>query len=131
MKIKFKDLEPTRHISQDKLTPGEIDAIERATGLTLAKIRRMGDTCVCEHPASAHQHKDDATGDLSNGTCTRCDCPGHEGDVPSRVSTAFIWISLRRAYPTLKFSDVSDVEGSDLSTVAEDEVAEDPTEAPA
>ena len=127
MKITFRGV-TTEFVSQDKMTPGEIDAVERATGLTFGKIQRMGQTCVCDHPLDAHRHKDDVTGDVTDVTsCARCACEEFGPDVPSRVSTAFIWVSLRRADLTLKFADVSDAEGL---TIVQDAVEADPTVAP-
>jgi hypothetical protein len=95
-------------VSPDKMTPGEVDAIERATGLTFQKIRRMGETCVCEHGMRDHTHKDDAGDVVEDDTsCTVCSCEKHEGDVPTRVNTALMWVSIKRGDMSVKFSDVS------------------------
>jgi hypothetical protein len=117
--------EPYPIIAQDKLTPGEIDAVERATGLTLQKMRRMGQTCVCEHDYTLHAHKDAAgEQDAEDTSCTACGCLEHEGDQPSRVTTAFIWVSIRRVKANVTFANVS---GSVLEMEAD---PEDPTQAP-
>lgn len=114
-------------VPQDRLTPGEIDAVERATGLTFGRIQRSGQTCVCDHPRKDHQHKDDTTGEFTDvTTCDRCDCEEFAPDVLSRVSTAFLWVSLRRGDMTLKFSDVLE----DESLVISPDDEPDPTVAP-
>ena len=84
-------------VPQDKMMPSEIDAVERATGLTLQKIRRMGETCVCEHGLKAHTHKDDAgEEDKTDRSCTECDCEQHSGDMPIRVTTG-VRVGVREA----------------------------------
>lgn len=114
-------------VSPDKMTPGEVDAIERATGLTFQKIRRMGETCVCDHSMRDHAHKDDAGDVVADDTsCTVCDCPQHEGDVPTRVTTAFMWVSIKRADMSVKFADVADQPMD--SFAAEGSDAPDPTQ---
>ena len=115
-------------VPQDKMMPSEIDAVERATGLTLQKIRRMGETCVCEHGVKAHTHKDDAGEvDEKDTSCTECDCPQHSGDVPMRVTTAFAWVSVKRGDPSVKYADFADAPLSDWEVEGEDE---DPTQPP-
>jgi hypothetical protein len=116
-------------VSPDKMTPGEVDAVERATGLTFQKIRRMSDTCVCEHGLRDHTHKDDQ-GDIdkSDTSCTSCSCEKHEGDVPTRVTTAFMWVSVKRGDMSVKFSDVSDQPMDGL--ISEDVDVADPTVQP-
>jgi len=118
-------------VPEDKMMPSEIDAVERATGLTLQKIRRMGQTCVCEHGVKAHTHKDAAgEEDTTDRSCEECDCPQHEGDVPTRVSTAFAWISVKRAVPALKYSDFADAPISDWEVEDDAAEVEDPTQPP-
>ncbi len=115
-------------IPQDKLTPGEIDAVERATDLTFQKIRRMGDLCVCGHGSSAHRHRDDAGEFTDDTACTSCDCASHTSDLPTRISTAFMWVSIRRADPAVKFADVSDTPADEIG-FSDAEGSADPTEA--
>jgi hypothetical protein len=115
-------------IPQDKLTPGEIDAVERVTDLTFQKIRRLGDVCVCDHNVSAHRHKDDAAEFTDDLSCTICDCEGHQANLPTRVSTALMWVSIKRADPSVKYSDVSDCPLDEINL--EDEGSADPTEPP-
>jgi hypothetical protein len=118
-------------VSQDKMTPGEIDAVERVTGLTLQKIRRMGATCVCDHDVSTHLHKDDDGEQTDDTSCTECSCVQHSGDVPTRVTTAFMWVSVKRGEPTLKYGDFADAPLSDWNITAEPEdEGTDPTEPP-
>lgn len=125
MAIKFKG-ETYPAIDMGRLTPGETDAVERVTQLTLPKIKRMGSTCVCEHDMKAHEHKDD-DGELDTAdiSCTKCDCAEHESDLPSRVNTAFMWIAIKRKSPGVTFKDVADQAFEDFGG-AEGE-APDPT----
>jgi hypothetical protein len=116
-------------IPEEKMMPSEIDAIERATGLTLQKIRRMGATCVCEHGKKAHTHNDDAgEPDTEDTSCTECDCERHAGDVPMRVNTAFAWVSVKRGNPTVRFTDFDNAPISDWEVEEQDD--EDPTVPP-
>jgi len=120
-------------VAQDKMTPGEIDAVERATGLTFQKIRRMGETCVCDHGVRDHTHLDDQGEQTDDTSCKVCtDCDQHQPDLPSRISTAFVWVSIKRVNPAVKFSDVSDAPMTELfQPDAEEPAAEpDPTDAP-
>lgn len=117
-------------VSMDKMLPSEIDAVERVTGLTLQKIRRMGETCVCDHGMKAHTHKDDS-GDQDTGdtSCAECDCEQHQGDVPMRVNTAFAWVSVKRGDPSVKYTEFADAPISDWEVEdATDEA--DPTQPP-
>lgn len=117
-------------IAPDKMTPGEIDSVERNTGLTMQKIRRMGETCVCEHQSADHTYKDAAGEiDTSDTSCSRCSCPKHEADVPMRINTAFAYISLRRCLPTLRFDEFADAPFADWN-VEDEEGAPVPTEPP-
>lgn len=126
--IRFGDL-AAPSIPINRLTPGEVDAIERATQLTLGKIRRMGETCVCDHPITAHRHKD-AEGaireDLTACDRDECRCETFAPDLPARFGTALMWISLRRVRPTIKLSEITDSEDA-LSVVEVDD--ETPTPA--
>lgn len=122
-------------IGLEKMTPGEVDAVERMTGLTLAKIRFRGSQCACDHPIGAHTHKDDeGEVDPSDQTCTVDDCPCDEfsSDVPMSVNTALTWVSVKRVIQDVKFSEVADTpmdqmpSGEDAPAV----VVEDPTPTP-
>jgi hypothetical protein len=124
MAIKFHG-ETYPAIDMGRLTPGETDAIERVTGLTLPKIKRMGSTCVCEHDVKAHTHKGDDGEQTDDTSCTSCDCDEHESDLPSRVNTAFMWIAIKRKSPTVAFKEVADQAFEDFQG-AEEEAA-DPT----
>jgi hypothetical protein len=101
-------------LDPEKFTPGETDAIERAVGMSFPKIRRMGDTCVCEHSAKQH--------DAETRACTLCSCDSHESDMPSRISTAMAWVSVKRGVPTLTFKEFS--EGVTVADMYVDEPAE-------
>jgi len=116
------------------MTPGEVDAIERVTGLTFQKIRRLGDQCVCDHPSGTHVHRDAEGVQTADTSCTAagCSCDAHSADLPMRISTAFAWVSIRRQMPAVTFQEVSDTPLSEL----EDEDAPavdvvDPTVPPA
>lgn len=114
-------------IDMARLTPGEADAVERVTGLTLNKIKRMGSTCVCEHDVKAHTHKDAAGEQTDDTSCTSCSCDEHESDLPSRVNTAFIWISIKRKSPAVTYREVADQALEDFNDAAE-EPPVDPTQ---
>lgn len=117
-------------IPEDKMMPSEIDAVERVTGLTLQKIRRMGQTCVCEHGVQAHTHKDAAgERDADDTSCAECDCPQHQGDVPMRVTTAFAWVSVKRGDPSVKYADFADGPLADWEVEGDDDDP-DPTQPP-
>ena len=118
-------------LAQEKMTPGEIDAIERVTGLTFQKIRRMSDTCVCAHGAKVHLHRNGA-GDLdpTDTSCGTCDCDEHEPDLPISVGTAVVWVSVRRVIATVQFSDIESVPQDELYADLEPDVVADPTEPP-
>jgi hypothetical protein len=120
-------------VAQDKMTPAEIDAVERVTGLTFTKISRLGQTCVCEHSLTVtHIHKDaEGTVVRENTACVACDCDQFWPDLPTRVTTAFIWVSAKRAIPTITFEEVGaiplDALGDDAAQAV---VAVDPTQPP-
>lgn len=121
--------------SQDKMTPGEVGAVERELAkefgdktFTFQKLRRMGDLCVCDHKSADHRHKDEAGDPIWDDTsCARCDCEEHEANVSPLVQIAFMWISLRRAHPTVKWSDVRDAPLTDFEIVQDADDAAGPT----
>ncbi len=132
MRVKFHDIE-AEYIPQDRLTTGEVDAVEKVTGLTLQRIRRMSEQCVCEHGRKAHEHKgDDGEVVDDDRSCTECDCGKHQPDLPTKVSTAYVWVSLRRVDMSLKFADILAAPIADLQAVAEpeDDATVDPPAAP-
>jgi hypothetical protein len=90
-------------IDQDRLTWAEIDAMERACGMTMAEVQRKSMTCVCAHYTVAHPKTDDGT------ACTRCDCPEFAPAVPTRVTTAGLWVSMKRSNPTLTYEQAAQV----------------------
>ena len=116
-------------VSQDKMMPSELDAVERVTGLTLQKIRRMGEMCVCEHGVKAHTHRDDSGDQVDDTSCVECDCDQHQGDVPMRVMTAFAWVSVKRGDPSVKYADFADGPLADWD-VEDDDAEADPTQPP-
>lgn len=119
-------------IQQEKMTPGEVGVLERTLAgefgdrtFTFQKLRRMGDSCVCDHNSNAHRHKD-ADGEFSEDTsCTQCDCDGHEPNVSPLVQVAFMWISLKRVDPSVKWQDVRDAPIADFDVAGDGD--EDPT----
>lgn len=122
-------------LTQDKLTLGEVAAVEKVTGLNLTRIRRMGEKCVCDHGPTDHLRVDPESQQmLPDTSCKICeDCRRHEADLPTQVTAAFIWVSIRRGDPSVKFSDVEAAEDLfDIPTPADEseEVVEesDPTE---
>jgi hypothetical protein len=126
MAIKFKG-ESYPAIDMARLTPGEADAVERVTGLTLPKITRMGETCVCEHGKKAHEHKDAEGNQTDDTSCADCGCEQHESDLPSRVNTAFMWVGIKRKSPAVTFREVADQAFEDFGG-ADEEPPVDPTQ---
>lgn len=113
-------------LTQDKLTLGEVAAVERVTGLTLTKIRRLGEKCVCGHGVPDHLRiGEDGEKTLQDTSCKVCDdCGRHEADMPTQVTSAFIWVSVKRGDHEVKFSDIEAAE--DLFDVpVSDEPAEE------
>lgn len=90
-------------IEQDRLTWAEIDAMERACGMTMAEVQRKSMTCVCAHYTAAHPNTDDGT------ACIRCDCPEFSADIPTRVTTAGLWVSMKRTSPALTFEQAAQI----------------------
>lgn len=129
MQVTFKG-KTVPFVSQDKMTPGEIDAVERVTDLTLQRIRRLGETCVCGHGLDPHRHKDDAGKFTDDTSCASCECDQHVPDLPTRISTAFLWIALRRDDPSVKFADVSNVPQDELIFINDEPVDANPTDPP-
>lgn len=103
MKFNGEQFDP---IPTDKLTPAEVDAVERVTGMTLPAIRRAGDTCVCGHGSKDHEHKDEQGEQTDDTACTVCSCPEHSADVRMSVNTAFMWVAIKRTQPTVTFAQV-------------------------
>lgn len=131
MKISFRG-QTVDFVPQDKMTPGEVDAVERATDLTFQRIRRLGETCVCGHGLAPHRHKDDAGEFTGDTACTECDCARHISDMPTRISTAYMWVSIKRADPSVKFADVANTPQDELTVVDDEPEAVDanPTDPP-
>jgi heterodisulfide reductase subunit B len=118
-----------RALSADNpISPGETEAIEKAVGISFPRIRRMMDSCVCDHSSTDHRHKLDS-GDLDpdNTACVKCDCPEYESDTPVAVMNAMSWIAIRRAIPTFKLSDFQNCSVDDIQPDADGE-SPDPTE---
>lgn len=132
MQITWHDL-TAPVIQQEKMTTGEIGAIERELAkdfqdktFTFQKLRRMGDVCVCDHKSVDHRRNDDS-GEISDDTsCARCDCDAHEPNVSPLVQVAFMWASLKRSDPSLKWSDVRDSPLADFDVTPDGEA--DPIE---
>lgn len=98
-------------VPREKMTPGEIDWVERVTGLTYKKITYLANRCVCEHLATAHLHYIDVEGesqiDPKNQTCgdSGCDCEGFDPDLPNRVTYAFLLVAAKRNDPSVNWDD--------------------------
>ena len=125
--LRFRD-QDFQQVSMDNLTPGEAAAVEGVTGLTFQKIRRLASLCVCEHSAVDHE-------DEGDNPCKSCGCAEFEADMPVVVSTALVWVSIKRADRSVKFADVSDTPYSQMVVVDDEDAAEsagepDPTEPP-
>lgn len=95
-----------------KLSPAEIDVVERLTGESYQKLTRRMQTCVCEHFLGEHAHFDDkGVLDRDDASCKsqECNCPMFAGDVSSRANFAMLFIALKRHKPDAKFEDVESV----------------------
>lgn len=126
-------------VPREKMTPGEIDWVERSTGLTYKKIQFLAKRCVCEHDDNTHLHFTKATAKkpaellLDDLSCTAadCGCDRFEADMPSRCGFAFLAIAAKRHDPSLSWDDVMQTpqdEWTYESDVAEE--SPDPTEQP-
>lgn len=111
-------------VPQDKLTPGEAAEVERVTGLTFQKIRFLSQFCVCEHRADLH----DADTTACNGD--ECRCSEFSADMPMQVSTAFMYVSIKRAHHSVTFAQVSDTPFDEIDVDDSEDDAQDPTEPP-
>jgi hypothetical protein len=111
-------------VDQNKLTPGEAAEIERVTGLTFQKIRFLSQFCVCECRADLHDAETTACG--GDG----CRCVEFAADMPSSVSTALMYVSIKRGDHKVTFAQVSDTPFSDFDEAPADGDAPDPTEPP-
>lgn len=105
-------------LEQDRLTFAEIDAMERACGMTMAEVQRKAMTCVCAHYTAAHPKTADGL------ACRICDCPEFSSVVPSRVTTAGLWVSMKRSNPTLTFEQAAQVDMESI-VFADEEVPKD------
>lgn len=95
-----------------KLSPSEIDQVERLTGISYQKLTRQLQTCVCEHFLGDHVHFDkDGKADRDNTACKSevCNCPMFSGDVSSRANFAMLFIAYKRHKPDARFEDVESV----------------------
>lgn len=98
-------------VPREKMTPGEIDWVERVTGLTYRKIEFLANHCVCEHQMVAHLHYKTVDGesqvDFDDQSCADpdCRCEDFAGDLPSRVNFAFLLVAAKRHDPTINWDD--------------------------
>ena len=107
--VKFRGTEAAL-VQLEKMAPAEVDAVERVTGLTFRKIQFKSKSCACDHSLDAHMHRDDdGELDTTKSDCTQdgCGCDEFEPDLPTIVDTALAWVALKRANPTLSFSEVN------------------------
>lgn len=89
------------------ISPDEADKLERVVGMTLAKINRASQRCVCDHTATDHQHTDDDGNTTDDITCKACDCDTFEADMPAIVTTALMWLAIRRKDPQVTYRDIA------------------------
>jgi hypothetical protein len=124
MAIKFRG-EKYDDLDFNKITPGEVGALEKQVGMVFPKIRRAIDMCVCDHGREDHAHKDDATGEPSDDTsCVKCEsCAEHLPSLPSGVNTALVWLAIKRHVPTVTYREVADTPYDELT---DDEPAQEP-----
>lgn len=110
------------------LSPGETEAVEKVVGKSFPRIRRMLDTCVCDHGSRDHMHKlDSGDVDPDNTACLKCDCPEMEADAPTNVLNAMSWVAIRRAVPTLTLAEYLNISPDDIEPDGAEE-SPDPTD---
>lgn len=124
MGIKFRG-EKYATLDFEKITPGEVGALEKQLGMEFPVLQRALRACVCGHPRDRHEHKDDA-GELTDDTsCVKCEdesCPEFSAKIPSTFSTALVWLAIKRRIPTLTFKEIADTPYDELA----DDEAEEP-----
>lgn len=120
-------------VAREKMTPGEIDAVERYTGYTYKRISFMANRCVCEHPAQSHLHYEatndgDARLDANNQSCgeDKCPCLAFDPDLPALIQYAFLYVAAKRADPGTSWDEIRDLP-QDAWTYTRSE-AENPTQ---
>ena len=102
-------------LDMEKITPAEVDAMERLTGMTFSKMQYRRSICVCEHGERRHINKD-AAGDVveDDTSCSECGCEEFDSDLPQKAAMAPIWLSVKRQHPTVTYDDVAAVPYADL-----------------
>lgn len=124
MPFHFKG-ETVAQVPVSEMSPGEIDHVEKITGLSYARLERLAKTCVCEHNVARHLHfEGDKPTDQTN--CKDCDCESFASDQPVRATFAYLWIALKRVKPEITFEDVENTPQSEWRY----EGAKDPTPPP-
>lgn len=120
-------------VELDKLTTGEADAIERVIGMTIAKLNRVRQRCVCDHQVKLHQHLNvEGEVDESDSSCGvgDCDCDEFESDVSTLVGAALTWVAIKRVLPTTTFAELQASTGDEFEVLDDKEPDPDPTEPP-
>lgn len=101
--------EPVAH---SKMSPAEIDVLERCVGMNYDKIKYEANKCVCDHAMERHVHVDKKGRIHPDDTSCRieeCRCGNFTSDVPTRINYAFIWVALRRVAPEVSFDELCEV----------------------
>lgn len=128
MGIKFRG-EKYDALDFNRITPGEVGALEKQLQMEFPLIQRALKTCVCGHLREDHVHKDDQAEVTDDTACVKCDgsCPEFAAKIPSGFSTALVWMAIKRRNPTLSFKDVADTPYEDLYDDDPDEEPVNPT----
>lgn len=125
MKLRQGDLE-FQLLSEEDLMWAEADAVERVTGMTMAEIGAKGQVCGCGHRIAQHKPVD-PDAEEKTFVCVECQCDQPLPNLPSMVTQALLWVSMKRASPELSFSQTGQFAMADLTTV-KDEDPPDPPE---
>lgn len=122
MRFRVNDIEFAL-LTEDDLMWAEADAVERVTGLTMAEIGARGQVCGCGDRMAAHKPVDPE--DLGQGFLCSCGCDQPMPNLPSTVTQALLWVSMKRASPELTFRQVGETSMAQM-TPLDDVGAPDP-----
>jgi hypothetical protein len=122
MGIKFRG-EKYDNLDFDKITPGEVGALEKQLQMEFPVIQFALKSCVCGHQRDAHLHKDDNAELTDDTSCTKCElCSDFSAKIPSSFSTALVWMAVKRRIPTVTYKEIADTPYDELA----DDEAEEP-----
>lgn len=98
-------------VPHSKMSPAEIDVLERCVGLNYDRIKYEANKCVCDHAMERHIHvnKKGRVSEETSCLIEDCRCGRFTSDIPTRINYAFIWIALRRVAPEVSFDALCEV----------------------